>query len=215
MKILSIYGCGGMGREIADLAYRMKLWQKIIFVDDNIIEEMVDEIEVYTFEEVLQKFNKTDLEFIVATGEPATRKNLYEKLTQYNLNCISFIAPGFVLSRFSSVAKGTIIHLGAVLTCNVHIEEGCLINTHVVVGHDVAIGKYCVISPNATIGGNVKIGSGCYIGSGAVIRNGITVGDNSIIGMGAVVLHDVASNSVMVGNPARFLRENVDKKVFR
>ena len=49
----------------------------------------------------------------------------------------------------------------------------------------------------------------------AIIRNGIKIGEDSIIGMGAVVLKDVEANSVMVGNPARFLRENVDKKVFR
>lgn len=53
------------------------------------------------------------------------------------------------------------------------------------------------------------------MGSGAIIRNGISIGANSIIGMGAVVLKDVKPNSVMVGNPARFLRENIDKKVFR
>jgi len=53
------------------------------------------------------------------------------------------------------------------------------------------------------------------LGSGAIIRNGISIGANSIIGMGAVVLKDVKPNSVMVGNPARFLRENIDKKVFR
>lgn len=215
MKMLCIYGCGGMGREIADLAHGVRLWQKIIFADDNITEKVVDEVEVYTFEEILEKFNRNNLEFIVATGEPVSRKILYEKLNQYRLNCISFMEPGFTLSKSSSVAKGTIIHLGAVITCNVHIKEGCLINKHVVIGHDVVIGEYSVISPNATIGGNVKIESSCYIGSGAVIRNGITVGENSIIGMGAVVIHDVAPNSVMVGNPARLLRENVDKQVFR
>jgi len=84
-----------------------------------------------------------------------------------------------------------------------------------VIGHDVTIGDYSVISPNASIGGNVNIGPGCYLGSGSIIKNGIKIGDNSIIGMGAVVLKDVKPNSVMVGNPARFLRENLDKKVFR
>ena len=90
-----------------------------------------------------------------------------------------------------------------------------LINKHAVIGHDVTVGDYSVISPNVTIGGNVNIGLGCYIGSGAIIRNGINIGDNSIIGMGAVVLKDVEPNSVMVGNPAKFIRENTDKKVFK
>lgn len=215
MKILCIYGCGGMGREIADLAYRMEYWQKIIFVDDNIVSRVVDDIEVYTLEEVQEDFNKDDIEFIVAAGEPTSRKALYDKMAEHHLNVISIIDPGFTLSRFSSVAQGTIIHTGAIITCNVHIGEGCLINTHSVIGHDVTVGEYCVISPNVSIGGDVTIGSNCYIGSGAIIRNGIIIGDNSIIGMGSVVIKDVEANSVMAGNPARFLRENVDKKIFR
>jgi len=155
------------------------------------------------------------LEFIVAVGEPSIRKALYDKLASFKLNYIKIIDPAFILSRFSSVAKGTIIHTGVLATCNVHIGEGCLINTRAVIGHDVTIGDYSVVSPNVTIGGNVNIGPGCYLGSGAIIRNGINIGANSIIGMGAVVLKDVKPNSVMVGNPARFLRENIDKRVFR
>lgn len=215
MKILCIYGCGGTGREIADLSHRIGKWQKIVFVDDHITRREVDEINVYSLEEVIEQFEKNDLEFIVAVGEPSIRKALYDKLASFKLNYIKIIDPAFILSRFSSVAKGTIIHTGVVATCNVHIGEGCLINKRSVIGHDVTIGDYSVISPNVTIGGNVNIGPGCYLGSGAIIRNGINIGANSIIGMGAVVLKDVKPNSVMVGNPARFLRENIDKRVFR
>jgi len=215
MKILCIYGCGGLGREIADLAYRLNKWEQIVFVDDNIVSRMVNEVKVYMLEEVLEYFDNNDLEFIVSNGEPCIRKLLYDKLRHRNLKCTNVIDPQFTLSRFSSISEGTIIHTGAVITCNVQIGLGCLINKHVVIGHDVTIGDFCVLSPNATIGGNVNIGNTCYIGSGAIIRNGITIGENSIIGMGAVVLKDVAPNSVMVGNPAKFLRENVDKRVFK
>jgi sugar O-acyltransferase (sialic acid O-acetyltransferase NeuD family) len=214
MKVLCIYGYGGMGREIADLAYRMSQWEKIVFVDDNISSRLVNEVEVYSLKEVIEKFHKDEIEIIVATGQPFTRKMLYDKLRNNDLNYISIIDPGFTLSRFSSVEKGTIIHTGAIATCNVHIGQGCLINKHVIIGHDVSIGEYCVLSPNVTVGGNVNIGSGTFIGSGAIIRNGIRIGEDCIIGMGSVVISDVERNSVFVGNPAKFLRENIDKKVF-
>jgi sugar O-acyltransferase (sialic acid O-acetyltransferase NeuD family) len=214
MKTLCIYGCGGMGREIADLAFRLNKWRNIIFVDDYVKSRIVDDIPVNTFEEVLNKYEKADLEFIVTVGEPNVRQLLYEKLDNNDLDYVTVADPGFILSKLSSINKGTIIHTGATITVNVHIGKGCLINTHVVIGHDVNVGDYTVISPNASIGGNVEIGPNCFFGSGAVIRNGITIGANSIIGMGAVVLKDVEPNSVMVGNPARFLRENTNKKVF-
>jgi sugar O-acyltransferase (sialic acid O-acetyltransferase NeuD family) len=215
MKTLCIYGCGGMGREIADLSQRIGKWQEIIFVDDNIKSREVDAIRVYTLEEVNKQFDNNDLEFIISVGEPTIRKALYDKLAGLKLKFAKIIDPAFILSRSSSVAKGTIVHTGVVATCNVHIGEGCLINNRAVIGHDVTIGEYSVISPNVTISGGVNIGPCCYLGSGAIIRNGIDIGAHSIIGMGAVVLKDVQPNSVMVGNPARFLRENLDKKVFR
>lgn len=215
MRKLCIYGCGGMGRELADLSSRINKWSTIIFVDDNRNSQKIDNIDVYTFDEVFGRYINEELEFIVSTGEPWSRKELYKKLKQKGANTTNLIYPEFVLSRYSEVAKGTIIHVGALITVNVHIGYGCLINKHVVIGHDVTIGDYSVLSPNVTVGGDVQIGDGCYFGSGAIIRNGITIGENSIIGMGAVVLKNVPPNSVMVGNPARFLRENVDKKIFR
>lgn len=215
MNILCIYGCGGMGREVADLAYRLNKWGRIIFVDDNITNRVIDEVLVFTLEETLNKFEKSELEFIVAAGEPTSRELLYKKLENHSLKYTCVIDSGFNLSRFSSVENGTIVHIGATLTINVHIGKGCLINKHTVIGHDVNVGDYTVISPNVSIGGDVNIGSNCYLGSGAIIRNGINIGDNSIIGMGSVVLKDVEPNSVMAGNPAKFLRFNEDKKVFK
>lgn len=215
MKILCIYGCGGMGREIADLAFRMNHWKEIIFVDDNIKNRIVDEVSVFKLEEIMNQFKQSDLEFIVTAGEPTSRKFLYEKLECHNLEYISVVDPGFNLSRFSSIKDGTIVHTGAIITVNVHIGKGCLINKHAVIGHDVNIGDYTVISPNVSVGGDVDIGSSCYLGSGATIRNGISLGENSIIGMGSVILKDVAPNSVIAGNPAKFLRVNEDKKIFR
>lgn len=215
MKILCIYGCGGMGREVADLAYRINDWKKIVFVDDNIKSRVVDELEVFTLEEVMKQFERSNLEFIVATGEPSSIQFLYEKLEKNNLEPASVRDPNFILSNSSSIDRGSLIHIGATLTVNVHIGKGCIINTQVNIGHDVSVGDYTVISPNVSIGGDVNIGSNCYLGSGAIIRNGINIGDNSIIGMGSVVLKDVKANSVMVGNPAKLLKINIDKKVFK
>lgn len=215
MSTLCIYGCGGIGREIADIAFRIDKWDSIIFVDDNIKNRVVDEVSVYTFEETINEFDKAELDFIVATGEPISRQLLYKKLESHSLKYITFIDPAFRLSKLSSIKNGSIVHTGAILTVNVHIGKGCLVNKHVVIGHDVIVGDYTVISPNASIGGDVNIGPNCYLGSGSIIRNGISIGENSIIGMGSVVLQDVKPNSVVAGNPAKFLRFNEDKKVFR
>jgi acetyltransferase-like isoleucine patch superfamily enzyme len=50
------------------------------------------------------------------------------------------------------------------------------------------------------------VGRGCYLGTGCALIGGITVGDGALVGMGSVVLRDVEPNTVVAGNPARFVR---------
>lgn len=47
----------------------------------------------------------------------------------------------------------------------------------------------------------------CWIGAGAVILPGVTVGENSIVGAGSVVTKDVPDNTVVAGNPAKFVKQ--------
>jgi acetyltransferase-like isoleucine patch superfamily enzyme len=50
------------------------------------------------------------------------------------------------------------------------------------------------------------IKKGASIGSGATILSNITVGENAIVGAGSVVTKNVPANSIVAGNPAKFLR---------
>ncbi len=52
----------------------------------------------------------------------------------------------------------------------------------------------------------ITVKNGASIGSNATILAGVTIGEGAIVGAGAVVTKDVAAGSVVVGNPARFLR---------
>ena len=56
----------------------------------------------------------------------------------------------------------------------------------------------------------VKIGNHVWIGTRAIIMKGVTIGDGAIIGAGAIVTKDVPSNSVVVGFPAKVIRENIE-----
>jgi maltose O-acetyltransferase len=82
---------------------------------------------------------------------------------------------------------------------NVALSAGCIIvstglDTNTLIGAKVHINK------KITIGNNVQVGAG------AIILAGINIGNNVVIGAGAVVTKDVASNCVVVGNPARTLK---------
>jgi acetyltransferase-like isoleucine patch superfamily enzyme len=53
----------------------------------------------------------------------------------------------------------------------------------------------------------VRVGRGADIGVNAVLLPGVTVGEGAIVGAGAVVTRDVPPRTVVVGNPARQIRE--------
>ena len=52
----------------------------------------------------------------------------------------------------------------------------------------------------------ITVGSDVWIGGHVTVCPGVTIGDNVVIGAGSVVVHDIPSNSVAVGNPARVVK---------
>lgn len=55
----------------------------------------------------------------------------------------------------------------------------------------------------------VHIKKNCWIGAGSTILPGVTVGENSVVGAGAVVTKDVPDNVIVVGNPAKIIRDGI------
>jgi maltose O-acetyltransferase len=53
----------------------------------------------------------------------------------------------------------------------------------------------------------IVIGDNVWLGGGAVVLAGVTIGDNSVVGAGAVVTKDVPPNVVVVGSPARVVKQ--------
>ena len=52
----------------------------------------------------------------------------------------------------------------------------------------------------------ITVGSDVWFGGGVKVLPGVTIGSNVVIGAGSVVVHDIPSNSVAVGNPARVIK---------
>ena len=50
---------------------------------------------------------------------------------------------------------------------------------------------------------------------GVLIKEGTVIGKDAIVGMGSVVYNDIPDDVIAVGNPARPMRKNIDKKVFK
>lgn len=70
-----------------------------------------------------------------------------------------------------------------------------LTNNHDEQQHRILLCKPVVIKKNA------------WIGAGVTILPGVTIGENAIVGAASVVTKDVPANTIVVGNPARVMRE--------
>lgn len=53
--------------------------------------------------------------------------------------------------------------------------------------------------------GRITVKDNCYIGAHTIILPNVVIGPNSIVGAGSVVTHDVPPDTVVAGNPARFI----------
>ena len=115
-----------------------------------------------------------------------------------------------ILLKLSGVKIGnnTMISMGAKIDTrrgNITIGNNCLI-THgcYILSHD---GAAHVVDENDDGEGFVKIGNNVFIGVNSVVMRNVTIGDNAIIGAGSVVIKDVPKGAVVVGNPAKMIKQ--------
>ncbi|MBD2392913.1 gamma carbonic anhydrase family protein [Cyanobacterium aponinum FACHB-4101] len=103
---------------------------------------------------------------------------------------------------YSAVVRGDVekIKIGAYT----NIQDGAII--HGDPHQETILEDYVTVGHRAVIH-SAHIKKGCLIGIGAIILNGVTVGEGSIIGAGCVVTKDVPSHSLMVGIPAKKIRD--------
>ena len=94
----------------------------------------------------------------------------------------------------------------------------------IIIGDGVLTGRFVFIGDNAHGGlsweeatippanrllcskGPIIIGNNVWIGDKATILGGVTIGDNVIVAANAVVTHDIPSNSVVAGVPAKIIK---------
>lgn len=107
----------------------------------------------------------------------------------------------------TSVAKAQIVSLEPY---NIEIGEDCMLSYDIEI-RNTDSHKIYDKSTNKRIneGNSVKIGNHVWLGMRAVILKGVNIDDNSIVAGGSIVTKDVMSNTIVSGNPAKQIKENV------
>lgn len=130
-----------------------------------------------------------------------------------------------IIKDFSLIVYGN--------NCHVQIGEGTAINGAKVVcmgnGTKIIIGKHCLFASNINIWASdthpiymidnistpinrsrdIIINDHVWVGENATILKGVTLNTNSIVGMNTVVTKDVPCGTIVVGNPARVVKQGI------
>jgi sugar O-acyltransferase (sialic acid O-acetyltransferase NeuD family) len=215
-----IYCAGGFGKEVYDAAKRAnqvhQKWDAIYFIDDYATSGSdCYGTKVYTLDAVHEQFDPVDVEVVIANGEPLYRKRIHDKLIGKHFRLGAVIDSTAVISDTCVMAEGVIVTPFCSVSSLATVGVNVAVNTKSIVGHDVQLGDHCVVSSMVNIGGACKIGDSSYLGMGAQIKEGVRIGREVIVGMGSVVYNDIPDGMIALGNPARPMRQNVDKLVFR
>jgi sugar O-acyltransferase (sialic acid O-acetyltransferase NeuD family) len=151
-----------------------------------------------------------DAEFVVPLLTPGRRKLRAEEGVGLGMRAGQpVIHPASVVSPSARIAPGGLIGPGAVIGSNAACGRFFIANRVASAGHDCIFGDFCTIGPSSAICGACVLEDGVYVGAGAVLLPKVRIGSNAVIAAGAVVTRDVASCTMVAGNPAKVIREGI------
>jgi acetyltransferase-like isoleucine patch superfamily enzyme len=111
---------------------------------------------------------------------------------------------GSLIENDTTVGAGTRIQAGAYITAYSTLEEDVFIAPCVVTTNDNFMGR---TEQRRVLMKGPTIRRGARIGGGAIICPAVEIGEEAFVGAGAVVTKDVPARKLVVGSPARVLRD--------
>jgi acetyltransferase-like isoleucine patch superfamily enzyme len=122
------------------------------------------------------------------------------------------------------VGRGSLVENDTTIGALTKIQADAYITAYSTLEENVFIAP-CVVTTNDNFMGRTErrhelvkgptIRRGARVGGGATLLPGIEIGEEAFVGAGAVVIRDVPARAVVVGNPARQIREVPDEELLR
>ena len=134
---------------------------------------------------------------------------IFSKLTGREIDKTFRLFPPFYTDCGKNITIGKNVFINS--CCRFQDQGGIYIGDDVLIGHNTTIAtlnhdmnpeKRANLTPNS-----VRIGNKVWIGADCTILPGVKIGDGAVIGAGSVVTKSVPANTVVVGNPAKVIKE--------
>lgn len=150
------------------------------------------------------------LPFLVPLFTPAHRQAAAREAALHGFTRpFTLIDPSVAAPRSLTIGEGGYVNSGCSLGGGSRFGAFVFVNRGASVGHHAELGAFVSIGPGVTLAGHVTLGSGVVIGTGATILPEITIGENAVVGAGSVVTKDVPAGCLVLGHPARIVREGI------
>ena len=127
----------------------------------------------------------------------------------------AFVRERSTIGERSVVGRGSVVDNDVAVGARVKIQTNVYLTAFSVVEDDVFVGP-CAMTTNDDAMGRLAAGTplhgatlrrACRIGGGVVLTPGVEVGEEAFVAAGAVVTRDVPPRAVVMGVPARVVRE--------
>jgi len=125
----------------------------------------------------------------------------------------SSIGPGSVVGRGSSVDFEALVGARVLIQTGVYVTGGSIVEDDVFLGpgvlttNDNAMGRH----PRGEPLQGPTFRRACRVGGGAVLVPGVVIGEEAFVAAGALVTRDVGPREVVMGVPARVVRQVPDE----
>lgn len=146
------------------------------------------------------------------------KRSLNSYWSDPDLSQTAFVAENATVMGNVLLAEGSSVWYTAVVRGDVeqivigkysNIQDGAIL--HGDPGKPTILEDYVTIGHRAVVH-SAHIETGCLIGIGAIILDGVRIGAGSIVGAGSVVTKDVPKRSLVVGVPAKKIKDISDEQ---
>jgi UDP-2-acetamido-3-amino-2,3-dideoxy-glucuronate N-acetyltransferase len=123
------------------------------------------------------------------------------------------IGPGATIGSLSSVDPGVEVGARASVQARCYLSAGTVVEEDVFIGPGVTLANDNTMDrhpPETELEGPL-LRRACRVGAGVIVCPAIEIGEEAFVAAGAVVAADVAPRAVVMGVPARQLREVPDQ----